>query len=246
MSAATTSSTTILSPPQSIIVDMSNNNVGNVSENVLEKQNQMNKIIDQEMARLDSKKSTVDDIVSSKERMYQLNTNFIERKQEYQKMMIALIIGLAICIILYTVNNFLPIPSVLITLILIVTFAGVFIYCFNVYLVIVNRDRMDFQKIDTTPPVIDTKNQGQSTGGGNLLDGINMGMCLGSSCCSEETTWDVSAQLCVPAASATTGRRDGFEPLLKVDSNSFKNVSQTVFLPQHFSLNEFEKYSVYL
>jgi hypothetical protein len=227
---------------------MSNNNVGNVAENILEKtlekQSEMNTIITDEMNRLESKKNTVDDIVDSKERMIQLNTNFIERKQEYQKMMIALIIGLAICIILYTINDAFPIPSVITSLILIITFAGVFIYCFNVYLIIVNRDNMDFEKVYMKPPIIDSKDLGQSSTvkSGDLLGYLTAGICFGSSCCSAETVWDVSSSLCVDKPVSST---ESFDPLMKVNPNSFKIISQTTITPKYFSPDEFEIYSIY-
>jgi hypothetical protein len=229
---------------QAVINDMSNNNTGNVSENILKQQNKIDTIIDDEIKRLDSKKQSIDDIIDSKERMIQLNTNFIERKQEYQKMMIALIIGLAICIILYTINNIVPIPSVISSLILIITFAGVFIYCFNVYLVILSRDKMDFDKVNLKPPVIDSKDLGQSADikTDDLLGYLTAGLCFGSSCCSDTTIWDASMSLCIdkPVSSKET-----FVPLLKVNSDSFKIINQNASSPQFFSPHEFDNYSIY-
>jgi len=237
--------TNTLSPSaQTLIVDMSNNTVGIVSESIIEKQNQMNTIITNEMNRLDSKKSVVDDIIGSKERLIQLNTNDIERKQEYQKMMIAVIVGLAICIILYKANDVIPIPSVIKSLILIITFSGVFIFCFNSYLIIVNRDNMDFEKIYISPPVINANKLGQSSAGnnGNLLGDLMGGVCFGSSCCSDKTLWDASAALCRvnPIYS-----KEGFDPLLKVNADCFKVVTQTTSLPYYFTPNEFDNYSIY-
>lgn len=227
-----------------IIADISLAKLTNVSDNTLQKQTQMNAIIDDEKARLENKQKTLDDMIDSKERMIQLNSNFIARKQEYQKMMIAVIIGLAICIILYTINNFVPIPSVITTVILIITFAGVLIYCFSVYTVIANRDHMDFEKINMKSPIIPVDQQGQSkaSSGGEmgtyLLDSLTAGMCIGSSCCSSDTVWDVSKGLCQP-------KGDGFEPLLKVNADSFNVVKQNNKSPFSFTPNEFDHYSSY-
>ena len=228
-----------------IIKDMSLN-MTNVSDHTLQKQTQMNAIIDDEKTRLENKQKTVDDMIDSKERMIQLNSNFIARKQEYQKMMIAVIIGLAICIILYTINNFVPIPSVITTVILIITFAGVLIYCFSVYTVIANRDHMDFEKINMKSPVIPVEQQGQSKassgGGTNLLNSLTAGMCIGSSCCSPTTVWDTSNNLC---ALKPPENFEPFEPLLKVNADSFNVVKQNVKSPQSFTPNEFDGYSSY-
>jgi hypothetical protein len=248
------------------ITDISNislKSMRNVNETILEKQNQMNTIVDEEMKRLETKKHNMSDMVDSKERMIQLNTNIIERKQEFQKMTIALIIGLAICIIVYTVNKTVPIPSVISSLILIITFAGVFIYCFNVYFGMIQRDRMDFEKIYLKPPVIQEKDLGQSKAvtNGDLLDYLTAGLCFGSSCCSDQTVWDSSMSLCIDkptvattdpsAARVTTDPSGGvtsehFDTLLKVNANSFKVVHQTTSSPRFFSPYEFDSYSVYL
>lgn len=221
-----------------IIADMSLNRLNNVSDNTLQKQTQIDAIIKDEKARLENKEKTVNDMIDSKERMIQLNSNFIARKQEYQKMMIAVIIGLAICIILYTLNNFVPIPSVIITIILIITFAGVLIYCFSVYTIIVNRDHMDFEKINMKSPIIPVDQQGQSKGI-NLLSSLTAGMCIGSSCCSPTTVWDTSNNLC---ALKPIGF-ESFEPLLKVNADSFNVVKQNINSPQSFTPNEFDNYS---
>lgn len=230
-----------------VITDMSLNRLNNVSDHTLQKQTEMNAIINDETNRLEDKQQTVDDMIDSKERMIQLNSNFIARKQEYQKMMIAIIIGLAVCIILYTINNFLPIPSAIISIILIITFVGVFIYCFTVYTVIANRDHMDFEKIIMKSPVIPVDQQGQrdqtnSSGVGgstNLLGSLTAGMCIGSSCCSVQTIWDTSKNLCVK------GPVESFEPLLKVNADSFNVIKQNVKSPQSFTPNEFDEYSSY-
>lgn len=222
-----------------IISDVSRNTINNVSDNTLQKQTQMDVIIQDETKRLENKQNTVSDMIDSKERMIQLNSNFIAIKQEYQKMMIAILIGLAICIILFIVNNFVPIPSVITTVILIITVAGVLIYCLSVYTVIVNRDHMDFEKIKMKSPIIPVEQQGQRYGSMNLLNSLTAGMCIGSSCCSPSTEWDLSNSLCAIKSAET------FEPLLKVNADSFNVVNQNSKLPLSFTPNEFVDYSSY-
>lgn len=242
------------SQPQTLIVDAiasSLDTIGNVNRKMTEKQDQVKTIVDEETKRLETKKQTMSDMVDSKERMIQLNTNVIERKQEYQKMMIAVIIGLAICVIVYTVNKTIPIPSVISSLILIITFSGVFIYCFYVYLVMINRDRMDFEKIHMKPPIIYEKDLGQSKTiqNGDLLGYLTAGMCFGSNCCSDQTVWDASMSLCIDkpiTTSDASGTIEHFDTLLKVNANSFKVVNQTKSSPSFFSPYEFDSYSVYL
>jgi len=254
--------------PNQLAIDISNNNIGNA---VLAKQHDMQKIINNENTRLDIKQKSINDAITSKERMIELNANYTKRKTQYQKMMIAIIIGLVIYFTVYIIDSILPIPDAIFFLILITTFVGVAIYCFNIYLIMVNRDPIDYDKLNIAPPptlssaqIQTASNSNLSTGNMNLLGDLNILTCLGSSCCSTGTIWDVDAQLCLKD-------RDTFTPVLKIKlenfkittqdteldnflknkSSNFKIVnkkngdSQSIFSPSVFSPNEFDSYSLY-
>jgi len=202
--------------------------------------NTINTIINNETERLNQKKQSVNDILTSKERMIQLNTNYVERTAQYQKMLIAVIIGLAIYLFLYLINKVVPIPDVIFSLILIVVFLVIGIYCFNVYLVIINRDPMDFSKINKPPPNKSTPAQIDNANASNAKSsGVNLlpdeaNMCIGSSCCSLDTTvWDISSQKCI----------EKFDTMFK-DQPVFRMVKQTANT-KTFTPNEFEAYSMY-
>ena len=226
--------------PAQLATDLSNSNIGSA---VLAKQYDMQKIVIDENTRLNKKQESINDAITSKKRMIQLNNNFIERKAQYQKMLIAIIIGLAIYFVLYVIDRYLPIPDAIFFLILIITFIGIGIYCFNIYLIIINRDQMDFNKLNIAPPVTISSTQSQDASNAQLSNG-NMDLlgslqlsCLGSSCCSAQTKWDVSAQLCI----------DGFTPMLEINNeqvlkkNNIK-ISEKVSV---FSPSEFDNYSIY-
>ena len=207
--------------------------------------NKFTDIIKDETEHLNKKKQSVNDVLTSKERMIQLNTNYIERKAQYQKMLIALIIGLAVYILIYLIKQFIPIPDVVVSLIIIIIFSVIAIYCFNIYLVIINRDPMDFDKINKPPPVTLTASQinqsiasnlaGSSNGNADLLATLNMGTCSGSSCCSIGTVWDISSQLCIEDDTFKTMSND--EPVYKVVNQT---VNARIFTP-----SEYDSYSIY-
>jgi len=204
-----------------------------------------NNIIKNENDRLIKKKQSVDNVLTSKERMIQLNTNYIERKAQYQKMLIAVIIGLAVCIAVYIINKFIVIPDVIFSLILIITIVGIAIYCFSIYIIIVNRDPMDFNKINKPPPATLTPIEitkakeanlaGSSNGSADLL-GILTGACSGSECCSKTSKWDVDTQLCISST-------DTFQTLFN-NEPVFKVVNQNINT-KFFTPFEFDQYSIY-
>jgi hypothetical protein len=264
-----TTPSVIVSPKQ-FATDISNNNIGNA---VLAKQHDMQKIISNENTRLDIKQKSIDDALTSKERMIELNANYTKRKTQYQKMMIAIMIGLVIYFTVYIIDSILHIPDAIFFLILIITFVSVAIYCFNIYLIIVNRDPIDYDKLNISPPPTLSSSQIQtatnananiSAGNMNLLGDLNILTCLGSSCCSTGTIWDVSAQLClkdkdtfIPVLKINlenlkiTTQDDELNNFLKTNSSNFKIVnkknggSSSVFSPNVFSPSEFDGYSMY-
>jgi hypothetical protein len=207
--------------------------------------NTITTIITNETERLNQKKQSVNDVLTSKERMIQLNTNYVERTAHYQKMLIAVIIGLAIYLFIYLINKVVPIPDVIFSLILIVVFLVIGIYCFNVYLVIINRDPMDFSKINKPPPnkltpaQIDNANASNAKSSDiDLLSILDANMCIGSSCCSLDTTvWDISSQKCIDKQEET------FDTIFK-DQPVFRVVNQTVNT-KTFTPSEFDTYSMY-
>jgi hypothetical protein len=219
-----------------------------VSDNIL----QIKNIFDSENKRLHDKENSINDVVDSKERLIQLNTNYIERNAQYQKMVIAIIIGLAIILIIKYISDYTPIPSNIFSLIIIIVLITVGIYCFNIYLVLINRDPMDYEKLNISPPKIMSPSQindalNKSSKDFNLLSNLDLGLCAGSSCCSTGTKWDISGQVCIDEGTTN----EPFEPLLKVNSNDFKHLYQTngdlknIKQIKQFSINEFDDYSSY-
>lgn len=202
----------------------------------------MTTIVDNETERLNKKEQNINDLVASKERAIQLNMNYIQRKEEYRKMMICLIIGLSVILAVVILKMFLPIPSVVVSLCVIVVFAVVAIYSFQIYVQINNRDDMDFEKIKMNPPSVLSSTQIQhqlvenrkisSANGVNIFSTMDLGLCIGSACCSSDTVWDVSGQMCKPNPKENFTTNDKFQPIL--------TNSSLVEL-----LTDCEKYSVY-
>jgi hypothetical protein len=188
-------------------------------------QTKMITIVDNETNRLTKKEQNINDLVASKERAIQLNMNYIQRKEQYRKMMIYLIIGLSVILAVVILKMFLPIPSAVVTLCVIVVFAVVAIYSFQIYVQINNRDDMDFDKIKMKPPSVLSSTQIQnqlaenskisSANGVNILSSMDLGLCIGSACCSNNTVWDVNGQVCKhKPTSETFVTNDKFQPML--------------------------------
>jgi len=217
--------------------DLSSNNLNDVNVGILTKIDDVNQIITNEQTRLKKKEESINEIEESKMRMITLNNNYAEKKKYYTKMLIALAIGLALCLTLFIVGMYVPIPLVVNVLFIAVVFAIVSIYCLKKYMFIATRNSIHFDQANINPPraaSTQTTNQQNVTGdpassnNNGTYESIDSGAlstCVGSLCCSTGTVWDVSGQKCFPNKESFTGF-------------SSKEV-------QEFSPCEFDSYSAY-
>ena len=177
--------------------------VSNVSEPVLIHQNDLTNIVNNETKRLNLKKSSIENATTTQKRMIQMNDSDGKKNAEYIKMVIAGIVVLAITIGLIFLTRIFPFISGIIMIIIMLLILVYIIYCFQKYTMISSRDKMDFDKLATTSPNIQTSSQIEATlksnqASGNLLGSLNLGGCIGSSCCDVGTVWDISGQMCIP------------------------------------------------
>ena len=177
--------------------------VANVSEPVLIHQNELTDIVNNETKRLNSKKASIENATTTQKRMIHMNDSDSKKNAEYIKMMIAGVIVLAIIIGLIFLTRIFPFIGGIVVFIIVLLISTYIIYCAHKYVVISSRDKMDFDKLSTTSPNIQTSSQIASElkanqASGNLLGSLNLGGCIGSSCCDVGTVWDISGQMCIP------------------------------------------------
>jgi ABC-type multidrug transport system fused ATPase/permease subunit len=230
---------------------LSNDLSFNVAPAILEKQQEMNKIITDETNRLKQKENSINELTDSKKRLIQLNTNFIERKEQYKKMVIAVVIGLAVYLAVYFIGTYVPLPETLVTFILVVTITVIIIYCLRIFAVMNNRDKMDYEQVSFIPPVTMTpaeissqlgKNKTAAMTGGNLLSALDLGLCVGSSCCSADTVWDAETQKC---KDATPPAQSSFTTMGNAETSAFKENGLISGNTGYFAPSEYDGYSPY-
>ena len=228
--------------------------VSNVSEPVLIHQKDMSDILYNETTRLNSKKDSIDNAVTTQKRMIQMNDSDGKKNSEYIKMVVAGIIVLAIIIGLTFLSRVFPFIGGIVMFIVILLISGYIIYCVQKYYMISSRDKMDFDKLATTSPNILTSTQTEATlkanqGSGDLLGSLNLSGCIGSSCCDVGTIWDISGQLCKPViapviapATATAGAH-AFTTLSTAYKKGDMPYMSSSILP--YERSEFDKYEKY-
>jgi hypothetical protein len=211
------------------------------SAQVMTNQQQMNDIVSTELTRLNEKKQSIDNALSTRERVSQLNDSYRQRYMQYTKMIAVFILALVCFILINLLGKFLPIiPSIVIDISNVVILCATCIILYNIYANIQSRNKLYFDRLNLDPPTIITPDQAaqnkKSAGlSGNLLGSVNLGGCIGKDCCSAGTYWDLSSSTCLP----------GTDP----SANSFTTLTyaypkQTIFSPAANSPNEFSEYTI--
>lgn len=192
-------------------VDQLQRNLGNLYNNysnantsaqkTLTHQDEMLKIVDNEKKRLDAKKNQINDTISSKLRIIDLNNSSRKRQLQYINIFVVIIVTLLIYITLVNIQYFIPIiPSALITLLTVVVFFIAAVYVFNIIQEINRREPTNYDTLKLSPPVDSNKSalkQQTAAEQGDLLGSLGSNICIGETCCSDNTTWNYGTGKCV-------------------------------------------------
>ena len=165
----------------------------------LSNQLEMKSIIEKEVSRLDNKKSSVDSALYGQKRMAQFSNSYSKKYFAQIKILFIIIIVLIIYLALTMLNNFIPFPTEITMVIMIVI--GTFALVVIAYTIkdINSRYNMDFDKLNLRAP-------SSTTITGNLDGNISAGgsgglLCIGESCCPAGNPtgalWDSKTQQCL-------------------------------------------------
>jgi hypothetical protein len=174
--------------------------------NIVSQQKAVKQMIDQENTRLQNKKQSIDQSSDGHQRIMLLNDSYVKRGREYLKIVVAAVFILGGLAAIYAINGFVEggmFPSAVITFITVILLSILCIYSVSTYIGILQRDNINFDKIN--PDTLPSPNAVKSTSGSgqNLFGQLDVGACVGSSCCAQGTQWEVSTQTCRPVCPTT-------------------------------------------
>lgn len=180
------------------------------SSEALERQKKTSQIIAVEKERLKLKKQAIDNALTGKQRVISLNESYRLRQEDVTKIKIAFVLTLAASIFLVLLGRYYTeIPSVLITLFILITLSIGIIYIINTYLAMSARSKLNYNELDLGGPKVLTKEEEEAARAaegkkGNLLKTINIAGCVGQDCCGEKTIWDPASFKCIMPTTFTT------------------------------------------
>lgn len=166
---------------------------------ILSHQQEMNRILNDETARLDEQQKRQSTELTTETRLIELNENRRKRNLQWIYIVCIWIVSFALVLVIIFLCSFLPswLPcNILISIVL--SIAG--IMTIYLYFDMNRKDPNDFDKLDLAPPDISFNSQFITSSPFDL----SFSTCIGKDCCSSiaGTTWDQGNAVCI---------REGFE-----------------------------------
>ena len=167
----------------------------------LDHQQQMMNIVNTENDRLNKKMGDINTAMVGKQRALELNESYRLRYQQYMKMITVVVIALLLVILFSYLNGRFPvIPSWVWEVLSIITVSSGIVIIFYMFRDLVSRSNVNYNELAIPAPgsgINGNNISGKDVNSQNLLSGINLNMCIGSSCCNDGTHWDDGNAVCI-------------------------------------------------
>lgn len=165
-------------------------------------------MVENEYNRINKKKQSIDEEYDTQKRLLAFNNSFGERYSYYISMMYVVIIALVIFIGLSILGSVFLIPSIIIDTLAVILICGTGAILFSYYNVIRNRNNINFQELDLSPPTdISKSNDLSQKLGIDKMDLVNSKVdisCTNGECCDVGTYWDNDKKKCEKNVNAFT------------------------------------------
>ena len=186
-------------------LDTINSSVNDVDASLnatLTKQSDVKNLLDDEINRLNTKETQIEDAQEGQKRVLMLNESYRMRQAEYTKLIIASVFVFAIVILIkYLRASFTILPDAVYTLIHIILFSALIIYAMVIYINVSSREKTNFNRLAIpTPDVVksaeDKRNEKRKKAG-YLMGVSDSDLCKGAACCNDNTKWDDATGKCI-------------------------------------------------
>lgn len=181
-----------------------------INENVIANQTKMKHIVNTTKNDLMNRKNNIDSEVKQQIRQTEMNNSRTKRIYAYNYIFLIVIFTIVICLGIKSLNNMNLLSNFFYNFLLLFFIAICSLYCINLYLDIVKRDPIYFDKYVFAPPRVDTPQEILNAEKIKALERsqANLNSCNNEDCChAESTKWDPSINKCIEIKETAT---DGF------------------------------------
>jgi hypothetical protein len=211
----------------------------NIDQNLF---NQVNAIVNNENQLINQRNLDMQNSIYAKEHQIKFNDSYRKRYNEYNKMIIVLVIGLSIFLLVKIAKYFLApfVSDYPFYFLYVAILATTVIFMVNIYFGILQRDKMNFDELSIPAP-----GSSPYVGSGTFQYGSGMnfdinGTCLGEYCCGPNTIWHPASAKCILMGSGSGSGIGSFVTM--EEAYNKKEYDKSPFLP---SMENKMLYSIY-
>lgn len=207
----------------------------------------VDKIVDAELARVKSQDDAMKQDRSTRDRQSNLLRSSSQRAQEYSALVGVSVLVLTACAVLATANTFLD--SGIISMLIVIVFAGGCIWVYLGYMRIAQRDKTDFDQVGSgslidpvkliTPTTADMISAGVTGTGAAIVSPVLA--CTGKECCNElaGTVWDPNTYRCIVKSDKTVRVQNASFELPTIAANTY--IGPIALVPSWLSVDGADK-----
>jgi len=187
---------------------------------VVENQMKVSSYLDKEQTRITSEKEQIQGEVDHIKREAILSDTRKKRTMAYNYILVVFILTMALALILhYLKKSIIFLPSFLFNFLIVLTLSGGSIYMVNLYLDIIKRDPIYYDKLVFSPPTdLVTDDEKAAAAAAEDQAAALAKLCQTADCCDKVTNaWNADKGLCMPIDKDNEQKEEAFTNIFKSD-----------------------------
>jgi hypothetical protein len=186
---------------------------------VVENQKKVSSYLDKEQTRLSNEKNKIEDNVDLIKREAILSDTRKKRTTAYNYILVVFILTMALALVLhYLKKSIIFLPSFLFNFLIVLTLSGGLIYMVNLYLDIIKRDPIYYDKLVFSPPtdLVTDDEKAAAAAAAEAQSAALAKLCQTADCCDKVTNaWNEDKGLCMPIDQTNEENKDAFTNIFK-------------------------------
>lgn len=186
---------------------------------VVENQKKVSSYLDKEQTRLSNEKNKIEEDVDHIKREAILSDTRKKRTTAYNYILVVFILTMALALILhYLKKSIIFLPSFLFNFLIVLTLSGGLIYMVNLYLDIIKRDPIYYDKLVFSPPtnLVTDDEKAAATAAAEAQSAALAKLCQTADCCDKVTNaWNADKGLCMPIDKTNEENKEAFTNIFK-------------------------------
>ena len=188
---------------------------------VVENQKKVSSYLDKEQTRITSEKEQIQGEVDHIKREVILSDTRKKRTTAYNYILVVFILTMALALVLhYLKKSIIFLPSFLFNFLMVLTLSGGFIYMVNLYLDIIKRDPIYYDKLVFSPPtdLVTDDEKAAAAAAAEAQSAALAKLCQTADCCDKVTNaWNADKGLCMPIDNDNEQKEEAFTNIFKSD-----------------------------